>query len=129
MYTETIGFSTKTDELRDITQEVGEIVGRSGVKDGLCLVFNIGSTGAILINEYEDGLLEDFREFFDKLASGRHHHPSNAHSHLKAGLVGPGKTVAVSNGELELGTWQSIIFCEFDVRPRNRKVLVKVIGD
>ncbi len=129
MYAETIEFSTKTDDLIDITPEVEEIVGKSGVKEGLCLVFNIGSTGAILINEYEDRLLEDFREMFGKLTSGRHRHPSNAHSHLKAGLVGPGKIIGVKGGRLELGTWQSIIFCEFDVCPRERRVLVKVVGN
>lgn len=129
MYEEVIEFSTEVDELVDITERVEEVVERSGIKNGLCLVFNLGSTGAILINEWEEGLLEDFKEILAKLTSGRHRHPSNAHSHLKAGIIGPGKVIGVRNGKLELGTWQSIIFCEFDVRPRNRRVLVKVIGD
>lgn len=129
MYKEYIELSTKTDDLIDITPKVEEIVKKSGVREGLCLVFNIGSTGAILINEYEDRLLEDFRGMFGKITSDRHLHPSNAHSHLKAGLVGPGKTIGVNDGRLELGTWQSIIFCEFDVCPRERRVLVKVVGN
>ena len=129
MYKEYIELSTKTDDLIDITPKVEEIVKKSGVREGLCLVFNIGSTGAVLINEYEDRLLEDFGKMFGKLTSGHHRHPSNAHSHLKAGLVGPGKTIGVSDGRLELGTWQSIIFCEFDVCPRERRVLVKVVGN
>jgi len=128
MYQEYLEFSTNTGDMIDITSEVEEIVKKSGIKNGLCLVFNIGSTGAILINENEEDLIKDFGEMFGKLSEGIHRHPSNAHSHLKAGLVGPGKTIAVNNGELELGTWQSVIFCEFDVKPRKRKVLVKVIG-
>lgn len=126
MYEQVLEFSAKTDEFLDITEDVREVVAGSEVRNGVCLIFNLGSTGAILVNENEDGLLEDFRETLDRLASGRHHHPSNAHSHLKAGLVGPGKIIGVKDGKLELGTWQSIIFCEFDVRPRSRKVLVKV---
>ncbi len=129
MYQDFIELSTKTNDMVDITPMVREIVQKSGVKDGTCLVFNTGSTGAVLINEYEEGLLEDFRETLKRIASGKHRHPSNAHSHLKAGLVGPGKTVALKDGELELGTWQSIIFCEFDVRPRKRRILVRVTGD
>jgi len=129
MYSDFINFSTNTNDLIDITDEVKKIVDKSRVKDGLCLVFNIGSTGAIMINENEERLFEDFREFFGKLTTGRHRHPSNAHSHLKAGLIGPGKTISVKGGKLELGTWQSIIFCEFDTCPRNRKVLVKVVGE
>ena len=129
MYEEILEFSARTDDFVDITGKVEEIVGKSRVKNGLCLVFNLGSTGAILVNENESSLLEDFRETLEKITSGRHRHPSNAHSHLKAGLVGPGKIIGVKDEKLELGTWQSILFCEFDVRPRSRKVLVKVIGD
>lgn len=128
MYEKILEFSTETDEVVDLTSQVEEIVDKSGVKDGLCIVFNLGSTGGILINENEEGLLNDFREMQDKIVKGRHHHPSNAHSHLKAGLTGPGKTIGVGGGSLQLGTWQSILFFEFDVRPRSRRVLVKVIG-
>jgi len=128
-YQEIIEISTKTDDFVDITSMVEEIVNRSNVKDGMCLVFNLGSTGSILINEYEYNLLEDFKETLEKITSGKHHHPSNAHSHLKAGLLGPGKVIPVKDGELQLGTWQSIIFCEFDVRPRKRRILVSVVGD
>ena len=129
MYQEVISFSTDTDDFVDITSEVEEAVGKSEIKDGLCLVFNLGSTGAVFINEYESSLLEDFRETLNKLTSGRHRHPSNAHSHLKAGLMGPGEVISVKNGELELGTWQSIIFAEFDVIGRKREVLITVIGE
>lgn len=129
MHDKFLEIETKTDDFVDITEDVEEVVTRSGVKEGVCLVFNIGSTVSILVNENEEGLLEDFREMLDKLAGGRHNHPSNAHSHLKAGLIGPGKTIGVRDGKLELGTWQRILFCEFDVRPRERKILVKVTGD
>jgi len=129
MHSDFVEFSTETNDLIDITNEVEKIVDKSEIKNGICLIFNIGSTGAILINENEERLFKDFVEFFEKLTAGRHHHPSNAHSHLKAGLIGPGKTISVREGKLELGTWQRIIFCEFDTCPRNRKILVKVIGE
>ena len=129
MYQKIIEISTNPDDIIDITSDVEEIVEESKIKDGVCLVFNLGSTGSILINENEDGLLEDFRETLKGITSGKHRHPSNAHSHLKAGLIGPGKVVPVKDGSLQLGTWQSIMFCEFDIRPRERKILVTVIGE
>ena len=99
MYEETIEFSARTGKFVDITGEVEEIVGRSRIKDGLCLVFNLGSTGGILINECENGLLEDFGETLEKITAGSHQHPSNAHSHLKAGIVGSGKTGIDNRGQ------------------------------
>ena len=129
MYQDFVEISTKTGDIIDITNEVEKIVNDSGIKNGFCLVFNTGSTGSILVNENESRLLEDFGEMMGKLTEGEHNHPSNAHSHLKAGLMGPGKTMGIDNGELQLGTWQSIMLWEFDVKPRERKILVKVIGD
>jgi len=128
MYQDFIELSTKEGDMIDITPEVERIVERSGVKEGLCFVFNPGSTGSVFINEYESMLLKDFRDLFEKISSGEYRHPSNAHSHLKAGLLGPGEAISIKDGELQLGTWQSIIFCEFDVKPRNRKILVSVLG-
>ena len=129
MYQEILKLSTKPEDIIDITNEVQEIVERSRIKNGICLIFNLGSTGAILINENDFALLEDFREMLKKLTAGKHQHPANAHSHLKAGLIGSEKAVPIKNGELQLGTWQSIMFCEFDIRPRERKILVTVIGE
>lgn len=129
MYQDYIEISTKEGDIVDITSEVEEIVKESGIENGHCLVFNLGSTGSILINENESRLLDDFRELFEKISSGGHRHPSNAHSHLKAGILGPGKTIAFKNNQLQLGTWQSIMFCEFDVKPRDRRILVSVIGE
>jgi len=128
MYQDFIELSTKEGDMVDITSEVEKIVEKSGIKEGLCFVFNPGSTGSVIINEYEPNLLEDFRKTFSKIVEGEHLHPLNAHSHLKAGLLGPGKFVSIKKGELQLGTWQSIIFCEFDVKPRNRKILVSIGG-
>ncbi len=129
MYKDFIEISTQTDDIIDITKEVEKIVKKSKVKEGLCLIFNEGSTGSILVNENEERLLEDLREMMEKLTSGRHRHPSNAHSHLKSTIIGPGKTIGIENGNLELGTWQSIMFWEFDVKSRQRRILVKVFGD
>lgn len=129
MYRDFIKLSTKEGDMVDITSEVERIIEKSGIENGHCLVFNLGSTGSILVNENEPRLLDDFRELFEKITEGKHRHPSNAHSHLKAGILGPGETIAFKNNQLQLGTWQSIMFCEFDVKPRNRRILVSVIGD
>ena len=129
MYQDFVEISTKTGDIVDITGKVEKIVQESGIEEGMCLVFNTGSTGSIIVNENESRLLEDFREMMGNLTRGEHRHPSNAHSHLKAGLMGPGKTTGIKEGELQLGTWQSIMFWEFDVKPRDRKILVKIFGD
>jgi len=129
MYQDFIELSTKEGDMVDITSEVEKIVEDSGIEEGFCLVFNPGSTGAVIVNEYEERLLEDFKELFSKITLGNHRHPSNAHSHLKAGLLGSGKTLCIKNSKLQLGTWQSIIFCEFDVKLRNRKLIISVLSD
>ncbi len=123
----TIAIETKGElDFIDITDKVADIVAQSGVKEGLCHLFIPGSTAGILINEHDSSLLDDFRELFQQLTKGSWRHPSNASSHLLAGLIGPEKTIPVKNASLQLGTWQQIFLVEFDVRPRSREVIVTV---
>lgn len=115
----------------DITNDVQEIVRKSGISDGIAVVFAPHATGAIVINENDPSLLEDLRELLEKLIP-RHKgykHPINAHSHLRSILMEPSKVIPVSEGSLSLGTWQSLIWVEVDTHPRNRKIIVTVLGD
>lgn len=127
-------FSLKTKgeiDFVDITGDVQEIVRRSGIRDGIAVIFAPHATGAILINENDPSLLEDLRELLDRLVP-RHKgylHPINAHSHLRSILMEPSKVIPVSEGSLNLGKWQSLIWVEVDTHPRDRKVIVTVLGD
>jgi secondary thiamine-phosphate synthase enzyme len=123
-------------DMHDLTDEVARVVGQSGVKTGLVHVFHIGSTGAIGAIEFEPGLKKDLPQLLDRLIPpGTHYgheqtwHDGNGHSHLQATLLGPSLTVPVSGGRPVLGTWQQIILLECDVRPRERTVVVTVMGE
>jgi len=116
-------------EVIDITSKIRELVRNSGVRNGVVIVFVPGSTAAISTIEFESNLIEDFKELLSKLAEkGGWRHPINAHSHLRATLLSPSITVPIVDGELTLGVWQQIVFIELDTRPRNRRVIVQVIG-
>ncbi len=122
--------------MRDITAEVSDIVARSGVRTGTAHVFNVGSTGVITHIEYEPGLRRDLPELLDRLIppsrSYGHEqtwHDGNGHSHLQASTLGPDLTVPVRHGTLVLGTWQQIIHLECDNKPRDRTVIVTVMGE
>jgi len=116
-------------ELINVTAEVRAVVGKSGVKNGICVVYTPHTTVGLLINEDEPGFLSDLIRTLDKLVpeKGDYRHPDgNAHAHIKASLIGSSKDLPVKDGHLALGTWQSIFLCEFD-GPRSRKVTVKVM--
>jgi secondary thiamine-phosphate synthase enzyme len=127
----TKGFS----DIIDITSRVEEAVKRSGVKDGICIISSPGSTIGITTIENEPQLLKDFKELMEKLAPSdkKYHHDdvwgeANGFSHLRSSLIKPFLIVPVENGKLVLGTWQQIVFVDFDNRPREREILVKVLG-
>jgi secondary thiamine-phosphate synthase enzyme len=122
-------------DIIDITSRVEEAVEKSGVEDGICIVSCPGSTIGITTIENEPQLLKDFKELMEKLVPSdkRYHHDSvwgeaNGFSHLRSSLIKPFLTVPVENGKLVLGTWEQIVFVDFDNRPREREILVKVIG-
>ncbi|GAB6101599.1 secondary thiamine-phosphate synthase enzyme YjbQ [Thermococcus atlanticus] len=118
-------------EIVDITGDVQRLVWKSGITEGIIVVFTRHTTTGLLINENENGLLLDIKEKMEELipeGAGYAHDriDSNAHSHLRAGLLlNPEVIVPVEEGELVLGTWQRILFVELD-GPRRRKLLVKV---
>ena len=123
-------------EMRDLTDEVAQIVSEARVRGGLVHIFNVGSTGAIGTIEFEPGLQQDLPAMLDKLFPpsrdyGHEHawHDGNGHSHLQATMLGPSLTVPVKEGKLVLGTWQQIFILECDIKPRRRTVMVTVIGE
>lgn len=120
-------------EILNITREVEEVVRESNVKEGTCLVFTPHATAAIILNEFEPNIASDYLKFFEKIApkSGEWKHnviDDNAEAHLLSAFVGSSVSIPISGGELVLGTWQSILLCEFD-GPRSRRVIVQVRGE
>lgn len=132
--------TTQKSELIDITQKVKNFVKESKTKDGVCLIYTKHTTTSIIINEKEDRLLGDIKEFLEKLApvDKKYKHdeiekrdcppnePENGHAHLKSILLGSSKIIPVKNEELQLGQWQNIFFCEFD-GPRERTIILKIL--
>ncbi len=123
-------------ELIDITGKLADEVASSGISNGIVTVFCPGSTGAITTVEYEPGLQADFKDFFKTLLpygkNWKHHQTwgdDNGSSHLQSALIKTSFTVPVVNGRLTLGTWQQIVFCECDTRPRSRRLVVQIIGE
>ena len=122
--------STPRNTLYNITAQVRESVSKSGVADGIAVVFCPHTTAGITINENADpDVVSDFMLGYDRAFPDRSefkHGEGNSSAHLKASTVGAGETIIINGGKLLLGTWQGIYFCEFD-SPRNRKFFVKVI--
>ncbi|HUL22382.1 MAG TPA: secondary thiamine-phosphate synthase enzyme YjbQ [Thermodesulfobacteriota bacterium] len=119
-------------EFIDITRAIREAVKKTGVDNGICIIFIPHTTAAVTVNENADpSVVEDMIMALNKIVPFKdsyRHGEGNSPSHIKASLVGCSQTVFVDSGELVLGTWQGIFFCEFD-GPRNRKVHVKVISE
>lgn len=115
----------------DITSKVRDVIRRSGVCNGICIIFSMHTTAGITINENADpDVKTDMLYGLDKAFPIRdeyRHAEGNSHAHLRTSCVGPSTTVIVSDGEPVLGTWQGIYLCEFD-GPRTRKVAVKVLN-
>lgn len=122
-------------DILDITSQVAKVVTDSGLSDGIVTVFTPSSTSALTTIEYESGALSDLRRLFDEIVDPDRHYAHNArwgdgngHSHVRAALQGASFTVPFVNGRLSLGTWQQIVFLDFDNRSRNRELVVQVIG-
>ncbi|MFA5554364.1 MAG: secondary thiamine-phosphate synthase enzyme YjbQ [Phycisphaerae bacterium] len=134
--TEKLQIPTKgNNHVVDITENVAGAVEKSGIKDGVVTIFNVGSTAGITTTEYEPGLVNhDLNAMFEKIApaNGRYEHEEtwhddNGHSHTRASLLGPSLSVPIVNGELTLGTWQQIILIDFDTRARTRTVICQIV--
>lgn len=129
--TKMLSISTHSQvEFLDITSKVREVIKESGVKDGICCIFVPHTTAGITINEGADpSVRKDIITQLNNLVPFRgdyEHGEGNSPAHIKASLIGSSEAVIIEDGELFLGTWQSIYFCEFD-GPRRRKILVKII--
>ncbi len=119
----------------DLTEGVRSVVTRSGVQAGVAAVFAVGATVGVTTLEHEPGAIADLQALLDRLVppEGSYEHnvrndDTNAHSHLRAALIGPSETIPIVGGELGLGTWQQIVLLDFDDRPRERVVSVQVLS-
>ena len=135
--TEAISFRTEGFcHLVDITPMTQDKVRESGMTHGMAVVFVPGSTGAVLTMEFEDGLVQDFERLMEQLAPqntpyehDRRWGDGNGFSHIRAALMGASAVVPVVNGRLALGTWQQLLFVDFDNRKRQRTIIVQLLGE
>jgi secondary thiamine-phosphate synthase enzyme len=135
VYTDYLWFNTqKRREIVRITDEVSSIVAKSGVREGMALVSAMHITAGVYVNDWESGLIADMQDWLEKLApSGlpyRHHQTGedNADAHLKRTVLGHQVILPITNGSLDLGSWEQVFYAEFDGR-RRKRVVVKVMGE
>ncbi len=128
--------SKREGEMIDITIQISELVKKSGIRDGNVIVFVSGSTAALTTIEFEPGLQKDFPQMLERIVpSGIEYaheqmwHDGNGHSHIKASLIGPSLTIPFTEGHLLLGRWQQIVMIELDTRPRNRNLVLQILGE
>lgn len=134
VFTEYLWFSTdKRQEFVRITDDVAAIVKKSGIDDGIVLVSAMHITSGVFVNDWEDGLIEDFKVWLERLApSGlpyKHHKTGedNADAHLKRTIMGHQVLVPITGAALDLGPWEQLFYADFDGR-RRKRVVVKVMG-
>ncbi len=120
----------------DITDDVGRIVAASRIRAGVANVAGKGSTLGITTIEYEPGAVSDLERALEQIAPANDNYAHNArwgdhngYAHLRSALVGTSRSFPVRDGALDLGTWQQIVFCDFDDRPREREVTITVVGE
>jgi secondary thiamine-phosphate synthase enzyme len=137
IYTGEISLRTQADgEIIDITAKVQKLLTDSGITSGIVTVFVTHSTCGITTVEYEPGLIEDLAKAWERLAPKNipyghdaHWGDGNGYAHVRASLLGASLTVPFTDKKMVLGTWQQIILVDFDNRPRNRTVVVQVMGE
>lgn len=122
--------------LIDVTREVGRAVKDSGISEGIVTVFVPGSTAGVTTIEYESGAIRDFQNAIERIAPKGIHYEhdarwgdGNGYSHIRASLLGPSLTVPFSSSRLLLGTWQQIVFVDFDNRSRRRELIIQIMGE
>jgi secondary thiamine-phosphate synthase enzyme len=123
-------------DILDITGQVQEAVSQSGLENGLVTIFTPSATSALTTIEYESGALSDLRRLFNEIVDPAETYAHNArwgdgngHSHVRAALLGPSLTVPFVRAQMSLGTWQQIIFVDFDNRSRQRELVVQILGE
>ena len=137
IFSETISLKTKgVTDIINMTPHVLEVLKRSGIEDGLVTVFCPGSTGSVTTIEYESGVLSDLQKAIEKIAPSnipyehdRRWGDGNGFSHVRAALMKPSLTIPMVKGKLALGTWQQIVFIDFDNRKRERNLIVQMVGE
>ena len=137
VHTESISLHTEGNtDIHDITNQIAGCVTQSGFKDGIVTVFCPSATSALTTLEYESGALSDLRRLFEEMlpqdreyAHNARWQDGNGHSHIRAALLGPSLTIPFVDGQLTLGTWQQVIYVDFDNRPRQRQLVVQLIGE
>jgi len=135
--TKSIKLETRGEgDIIDITDNVKSCLRGSKLKNGIACVFVPGSTGGLTTVEYEPGVLSDLKNAFERQAPREASYEHNARwgdgngfSHVRASLLGPSLSVPFSEGALTIGTWQQIIFVDFDNRPRSRALVVQLVGE
>ncbi len=128
--------TTGFNDIVDITSRIQDNITDSKIKDGYVLVFVPGATGGITTIEYEPGLLQDLPEMFEKIAPmnksyfhDKTWHDGNGYAHLRSALIGPDITIPIQDNKMVLGTWQQIVFIDFDNRPRQRYLHIQICGE
>src|SRR5215510_11500928 len=139
MTVETTSISLNTHgnaDILDITDQITNAISKSKLKVGTVTIFCPSSTSALTTIEFEGGTLSDLKRLFDEIipshreyAHNERWHDGNGHSHVRAALLGPSITIPFVDGQLTLGTWQQVIYIDFDNRPRQRKLIVQLIGE
>ncbi|MDH4231558.1 MAG: secondary thiamine-phosphate synthase enzyme YjbQ [Nitrospirota bacterium] len=137
VHTGTIPLATKGfTDIIDISDKVAQIVSSSGITNGLTTVFCSGSTGTVTTIEFEQGVISDLRQAIEKIAPSNipYEHnkrwgDGNGFSHVRAAFMKPSLTIPVIKGKLSLGTWQQVVFIDFDNRGRQRDIIVQVVGE
>ncbi|HEX7794006.1 MAG TPA: secondary thiamine-phosphate synthase enzyme YjbQ [Vicinamibacterales bacterium] len=134
VFTDYLWFNTKhRQEFVRITDNIAEIVAKSGVKEGMALVSAMHITAGVYVNDWENGLIHDFQEWLERLAPAglnyRHHQTGedNADAHLKRTIMGHQVMLPITEGKLDLGPWEQVFYAEFDGR-RKKRVVVKIMG-
>jgi len=123
-------------DIHDITSNLQRAIRESGLTRGQVLAFVPGSTAGITTVEFEPGLVRDLKEFFERLipeGEDYHHHQTwgddNGSSHVRAAMLKPSLTIPFEKGQMLTGTWQQVVFVDFDTRPRDRSIVVQLIGE
>ena len=133
----TIRMSTKGNcEMIDITAEIAREINNSTINNGIATIFIAGSTGGITTIEYESGLISDFKDMWERnvplnlpYQHDRRWGDGNGYSHVRASLQGPSLVVPFDNKKMKLGTWQQIVVVDFDNRPRDREIILQLLGE
>ncbi len=137
IFLETLTYmTTGNTDILDITPDVSRCVTEAGVNQGFANLFVPGSTGALTTIEFESGVIRDLKDAIERMAPknipyahDKRWGDGNGYSHVRAALLGPSLQVPIIAGKLALGTWQQIVLCDFDNRPRQRRVLVQLVGE